>query len=792
MNLEKQPQPNSVEDDESCIDLVEETISAEGGIVGVELNPEAQQLTIDYDPSRTGQADIERVASTITPTLQNRWSTCTMRLGKKPGRACETCALMLERQLAAQEGIRRATASYRGGALSVTYDTDLITPDQIAVQVSELGVPIQPDTPAPTRPAPQTTWERAVQWTTDHIEPVFVAITLIGMVTGLIADWQGAATVSLVAYAVAYVTGGYFGLRAGLASLRQRTIDVDLLMILAAVGAALVGRPFEGVMLLFLFSLSNVLQDYALDRTRSAISALMKLRPDEAVVQRGDRLVTLPIEKVTIGDRFIVKPGERLPLDGVIVDGEAAVDQASITGESIPVRKASGDTVFAGTINTNGHLTVGVTKLAKDSTLARLIQMVEEAHSEKAQTQRWIDTFEQYYATGVIIFTALVFLVPVLLGNASGPAFYTAMTVLVAASPCALVISTPATVLSAIGNGARRGVLFKGGVHVENAATVKVVAFDKTGTLTQGKPQVTDLLPLNGTSESELLALAAAVERKSEHPLAEAIVHSAEARQLTIPATETFKATTGKGVAGRIDGRTIAIGNGRYFASWHVDGLDAAEAQIAALQDAGKTAVIVADLHDDSDATILGVIAIADVLRPDVAQTVQAIKQAGVDRVVMLTGDNERVARAIAAEAGVDAVYADLLPEDKLRIVNEIAEEHGPVAMVGDGVNDAPALATAAVGVAMGAAGTDVAMESADIVLMSDDLAKIPYLFALSNKTRRVLIANLSFALAMIVIMLGAIFFYELPLPLAVLGHEGGTVLVSLNGLRLLGYRYTG
>ncbi len=785
---------HSHDEEQHCIDLVEESVSAESGIVGVELNPETQQLTIDYDPAQTEQADIERVVSVITPTLEQRWETCTMRLGKKPGRACESCALAIERQLAAQQGIQRATASYRGGVLSVTYDTDLLTPDQIAVRVSDMGVPLVADRTAVIVPESTTATGRAWRWIRTHIEAIFVVITLFGMIGGLIfARQEGASTASAVFYAIAYVTGGYFGLRAGIASLRQRTVDIDLLMIMAAIGAVLVGQPFEGVMLLFLFSLSNVLQDYALDRTRSAISSLMELRPDEALVQRGDRLVTLPIERVNISDRIIVKPGERLPMDGVIVDGEASIDQASITGESIPVRKVEGDTVFAGTINTNGHLTIGVTKLAKDSTLARLIKMVEEAHSEKAKTQRWIDTFEQYYAVGVIVFTALVFFVPWLfLGEAAGAAFYRAMTVMVAASPCALVISTPATVLSAIGNGARRGVLFKGGVHVENAATVKVVTFDKTGTLTEGKPHVTDVLTLNGQDEDELLALAAAVERKSQHPLAEAIVRSAESRNLTIPATDAFLATTGQGVVGTVGGREIAIGNARYFADWHVAGLDSAEKRIADLQDMGKTAVIIAELHDGTDATILGVIAIADVLRPDVARIVQSIKDAGVDRVVMLTGDNARVAKAIAAQAGVDDYYADLMPEDKVRIVNEETEHYGPVAMVGDGVNDAPALATAKVGVAMGAAGTDVAMESADVVLMSDDLSKIPYTIALSRKTRRVLIANLSFALGMIVIMIGAIFFYELPLPLAVLGHEGGTVLVSLNGLRLLGYRYRG
>lgn len=641
--------------------------------------------------------------------------------------------------------------------------------------------------------APPSLIQRAWGWLANgRIEPIFTLITLLTMIGGYIAERQEAMGLMTALYIIAYVTGGAFGVKGGVQSLRNRTIDIDLLMILAAIGAAIVGQPFEGAMLLFLFSLSNVLQKFAMERTRNAIKALMELRPAQALVRRGSKTYLLPIEKVMVSDRIIIKPGERLPLDGVVVDGRSSIDQSSITGESMPVSKAIGDTVFAGTINKNGSLEVRVSKLAKDSTLAKLIQMVEEAHSEKAETQRFIDTAEQYYAMGVIVLTAVVAVVPMIFWQEPfNDAFYRAMTVMVAASPCALVISTPATVLSAIGNGARRGILFKGGVYVENAATIKVIAFDKTGTLTQGDPQVTDIVTLtDGRSQNDLLALAAAIEAKSEHPLAQATVKAAQKRDLNWTEAVDFQATTGLGVEATVDQKIIRIGNGRFLANFKTTGLAAAQAEVDRLQAMGKTSVLVAEIEPETEtAVLLGVLAYADVIRPDAPDVIRALHANGVEHVVMLTGDHEAVAKQIAAQIGVDAYFADLMPEDKVTAVKKVRQQYGPVAMVGDGVNDAPALATADIGIAMGAAGSDVALETADIVLMSDDLNNLPYAIGLSRKTRRTLLQNLGFAMFMIVLMLGAIFFSGLALPAVVIGHEGGTVLVSLNGLRMLGYK---
>ncbi len=652
-------------------------------------------------------------------------------------------------------------------------------------------------TVTPTKPSPPRLRVPAIEELNQiHLQGAATAVTLIAMIAGWLVERTAVTDTmplpALILYVIAYLAGGYYGVQAGWTALRELRIDVDLLMVLAALGAAVVGQPFEGAMLLFLFSLSNVLQEMALQRTQRAIEALMELRPDTAQVERNGEWVTLPIEQVHLNDRFVVKPGERLPLDGKVVDGQAHVDQAAITGESMPVHKQVGDTVFAGTINQNGHLEVRVTKLAEESTLARLIEMVAEAQSEKAGTQRFIDRAEQYYAIGVILFTAVVWAVPQIMGwEPFSDSLYRAITIMVAASPCAIIISTPATVLSAIGNGARRGILFKGGIYVENAAAIKVIAFDKTGTLTAGKPEMTDLIRLNETiSDEELLQLAAAVEARSEHPLAEAVVRAAESDGLPLPKATGFTSEVGRGVEAAVNGRLIRIGNGRYFQDITTHHLDSAQRKTDTLEAEGKTSVIVAELDDNRQkATVLGVVAFADVLRPDTHQVIQDLKQAGIERVIMLTGDNETVARHIAAEAGVDDYYAELLPADKVDAIKQIEAQYGPTAMVGDGVNDAPALATATIGIAMGAAGTDVALETADIVLMADDLNNLPYLIGLSHATRRTLVVNLTFALAMILIMVAAVFSINLALPLAVIGHEGGTVLVSLNGLRLLGYR---
>jgi Zn2+/Cd2+-exporting ATPase len=668
-----------------------------------------------------------------------------------------------------------------------------------------------------------------------RLERLCVAITLIAMLCGWAASWRPELSgLSIMCYVVAYIAGGIFGLKASIAALREGAIEVDLLMILAALGAAVVNAPFEGAMLLFLFSFSNVLQGYAIGRTRDAIRALMKLRPNQALTRRDGEPRLLPIEQLVLGDRVIVRPGERVPLDGIIYEGETSADESSLTGESMPVTKRAGDTVFAGTINQSGSVEITVSRLAQDSTIARLIKLVEDAQSEKAPTQRWLDKAERYYAVGVIAFTALLILIPTLVfGEAFRSAFYRAMTAMVVASPCALVISTPAAILSAIANGARRGVLFKGGAYLEKAADIDVIAFDKTGTLTEGRPAVTDVtiipmfdaerLPLARTptqfqtparrvvqldapsEESTLLLLAAAVEAKSEHPLGQAIVKTARERGLHWPEVTGFQSITGRGVRARVEfmgGLDVMIGSPRYFQDGgdgdEVVGLAAALSEVQRLQDEGKTSVIVAKGRRGHEGyVVLGVIAISDTLRAGAARISADLASVGVRRTIMLTGDNARVAGAIAKQAQVSEYFADLLPQDKVARIKQLLGTRKPdgndehvVAMVGDGVNDAPALATATLGVAMGAAGTDVALETADIVLMANDLQKIPYAVALSKAARRVVLQNLIFSSAVIVLLLIGALGFKLPLPLGVVGHEGSTVLVCLNGLRLLAFNW--
>jgi Cd2+/Zn2+-exporting ATPase len=620
---------------------------------------------------------------------------------------------------------------------------------------------------------------------------VFVALTFVLMLAGRTAQHlELPAWTWWACYLVAYIAGGSFAVRAAWQSLRQLHVDVDLLMILAALGAAYIGNPFEGALLLFLFSLSNVLQAFALRRTRRAIRAVMKLRPKEALTRRGDVLVLLPIEELQVGDRVVVRPGESIPLDGVVAEGESSIDESSITGESMPVTRSIGEDVFAGTMNQTGGLEIDVSRLARDSTIARMIRLVEQAQSEKARAQRFLDRFSQWYAMSVIAFTLALIAVPtLLLHHEFTPTFYRAITVMVVASPCALIISTPASILSAIGGAARRGVLFKGGAHLESAATVTVVAIDKTGTLTLGRPRVTDVMAAAGEVEAAMLQLAASVEAKSEHPLARAIVEHAARQRAELLACSEFQSVSGQGASGVVDGRRIAVGNVRFYEGRSVDGLEAVLPKLYELQDQGKTSVIVASVASDGESgRVLGLIAIADVLRPDAAVVMKRLRDIGIKRIVMLTGDNDRVARAIAREAGIDEFHAELLPEDKVRVVREI-EMTSRVAMVGDGVNDAPALASATVGMAMGAAGTDVAMETADVVLMGENLDRIPFAIGISRRARRVIIQNLVFAMGVIVVLVIGALGFNLPLPMGVVGHEGSTVLVVLNGLRLLAHR---
>lgn len=582
-------------------------------------------------------------------------------------------------------------------------------------------------------------------------------------------------------YIAAYLSGGYFGLIESVQFLMKGKFNVDVLMILAAAGAAIIDYWLEGAMLLFLFSLSNTLQHFALGRSRNAIRALMKLRPTEALVRSKDGTEKkVPVEELKLGDVIVVKPGERIPIDGTIRSGKGTVDQSAITGESAPIFKEEGAEVFAATFNENGILEIRVTRLAGDTTLAKIIKMVEQAQNKKAETQRFLDDFESNYAIGVILSTIALILIPYYIFNQDfDPVFYRAMTILVVASPCALIISTPASILSAIANAARSGILFKGGAYLEQAAGIQAIAFDKTGTLTKGKPAVTDIISISG-SDDELIQLAASAEEHSEHHLAEAIVNEAWKRELKLTRAEDVQAIIGKGLSATVNEQELKLGN-RYLFEDKLDKLPADfKEKLETLRSQGKTIIYVA-----MNNSIIGMIALADQIREQAAKTLLELSELGINDITILTGDSLNVAKNVAEQLKISNFHAGLLPDQKVALIQKLSQKK-IVAMIGDGVNDAPALAASHLGIAMGAAGTDVALETADVVLMSDDLTKLPYMIRLARRAKTVVWQNIIFSLSVIAVLVSSVFLFELPITLGVIGHEGSTLLVVLNGLRLL------
>jgi Cd2+/Zn2+-exporting ATPase len=765
----------------SCTEVLSDTLRGYAGIEEVDYDYNTGSLKAVYDPRLLSNESALQLIQKAGKAASIRVAQCAAKR-EHGSAACANCAGRLGRQLALQyqAAANLPTANFENNAIEVRLNQPhLATSENVEIEANFFGSEAKEEQKSKGIP-------------TEKLEVIFTVLNAVTGFSAFIGASLGLNSIAvIVLYTISYISGGWFGLLASIEALREKTLNVDLLMIVAALGAAVVGQPAEGAMLLFLFSLSNTLQSYAMDRSRKAIEKLLDLRPALATVRRGSRLVNIPIEKLTLGDVVVVRPGERFPIDGEVLSGTSDVDQATITGESMPVHKEVDDPVFAGTVNGTGSLEIRVTRLAKDTTLARIVKMVEEAQGAKANTQRMLDDFEQVYAIFVLGAAALLVVVPWLfLNQAFYPTFYRAMTWLVVASPCALVISTPASILSAIANGARNGVLFKGGVHLEKTATLKVLAFDKTGTLTLGTPTLTCIHSFDTMDENELLTLAAALEARSEHPLAKAIVQAAHDRSLDLPPSTSFRAVPGQGVEGHIDGRVLWMGNERLFHERGIEIPVEIKDKALKLEKDGQTAMYIYCANSSEGASRwLGLVAVADTLREDAIEMIAALKQAGIERVVMLTGDNPHVAAKIAERAGVDEFHAGLLPQDKVTVLQSLQKKYGPVAMVGDGVNDAPSLATADIGIAMGGAGTDVAIETADVVLMSDDLHKIPYAIGLARHSKKVVWQNLSFALAVIVVLVASAFGAQLPLPLGVLGHEGSTVIVVLNGLRLLGYR---
>ncbi|AOZ93467.1 heavy metal translocating P-type ATPase [Paenibacillus crassostreae] len=587
---------------------------------------------------------------------------------------------------------------------------------------------------------------------------------------------------SIILYVIAYALGGWITAKEGIKTLiQERDLDVNLLMIAAALGAASIGYWNEGALLIFIFALSGALESYTMDRSKKDISSLMALKPETALrIENGD-MVEVKIDQLQIGNLFLVKPGELISADGCVQRGNSAVNQASITGESIPMDKTPGDEVFAGTVNGDGVLYVEVTKTAESTVFAKIIKLVEEAESEVPNSQRFIKRFESIYARIVAVATlAIIILLPILFGWTWGESFYKGMVFLVVASPCALVSSIMPVMLSAISNRARRGILFKGGSHVENLALTSVVAFDKTGTLTLGTPQVTDFIVNEHVDSYELLTICASIEQLSEHPLAKAIVHKAkeEVEGLVFKEVESVQSVTGWGMSAKVDGMLWEIGKSNILDTYMVEPfwLETRES----LMKQGKTVSVIMNNNN-----IVGLIAFQDIIRPQAAQAVKSLQDLGI-KVAILTGDHEDTAQVIGRQLDVDWVFADLQPEDKLYYIKQLREQHGHVVMVGDGVNDAPALATATVGIGMGMNGSGTALEVADVVLMNDNIEEIASTIKLAQRAQRVIKQNMIFAITVILMLIISNFFADIALPFGVVGHEGSTILVILNGLRLL------
>ncbi|MCL4294566.1 MAG: cadmium-translocating P-type ATPase [Anaerolineae bacterium] len=688
---------------------------------------------------------------------------------------CEHDAAALERGLTGFPGLNALKVYPKSAKVAMAYDPAITTPEAVKEKLESLGFPPQKGL---ARAEPPKPWRNPKVLTS----AASGVLLLVGWLIGLAGAPE---IISIAMYVAAILIGGYyFGREAIEELIFEREIGIELLMSVAAVVATVMGQAAEGAMLVFLYSISEAAEGYTEEKTRAAIKALMDLAPKVALVRREGREIEIPVEELVVGDVFIIKPGQSLATDGEVLVGASSVNQAPVTGESVPVEKQPGDPVFAGSINGEGALEVRATKTFADNTISRIIHMVEEAQEKKGKSQRFIERFGARYSPIVLLVGVLIAVIPPLFFSADWLTWITRATVfIVAAAPCALVISIPITMVASLGTGARQGVLIKGGTYVEELAKVKVVAMDKTGTLTRGEPEVIDVVNLNGAQQSreQVLALAAGVERRSQHPLAQAIVRYAEAQAVTPVEVNDFRSLTGAGVSARHNGQAVYVGSPDFFRSQLGQALDEQMEVIERLQAEGKTVVVVSD-----ETSVWGLIAIRDNIRPNARQAIEALHAVGVEKVAMLTGDNQRTALAIARELSLDEVYADLKPEDKVAKVRELAGRYGHVAMVGDGVNDAPALAEATVGVAMGAAGTDVALETADVALMADDLEKLAYALKLAKRNQAVVNQNLVLSAIVIgVLVIGAIA-GTFSLPIAVLGHEISEFIVIGSGLRML------
>jgi Zn2+/Cd2+-exporting ATPase len=703
------------------------------------------------------------------------------------GMDCPSCVQSIQARLERVPGVRQPEVLFTRGRVRFEYDAERSGPEQVVAALAEVGHRAHPID------SPEAAAEAAVAGRPVWREPQALRTAGAGalLVAAFVLERLGLLLPARLVYTSSMLLAGWDVARAAWAALRHRlAADMHVLMLVASVGAAILGEWPEAATILVLFGIAEALEAWSMDRARRAVASLMASAPLEATVVRHGEERRVGVSAVGIGELIRLRPGERVPLDAEVVAGAGAVDEAAVTGEPVPADKAPGDRIYAGTLNRDGFLEARVLATAEDSTLARVAALVEEAQARRSPAERWVDRFARRYTPVVLGLAVLVAVVPPLLfGQPWHHWIYQALTLLIISCPCALVISTPVSMVCGLTAAARRGVLIKGGEHLERLGHTAAVAFDKTGTLTRGEPKVLEVVALDGAGSNELLRLAAGLERGSEHPLAGAIVAEAERLGLEPPAPRQFLAMPGLGVEGHVEGRCLRIG--RPAAIWQ-DGIPAdVQSVLHKVSATGATPVVIAELPNTEDRTpkTLGIIALADQPRPETADALRALRGLGVRRLLMLTGDAEPAARAVAAEVGIEEVHAGLMPAEKAEWLREVERKTGAVVMVGDGVNDAPALAAASVGVVMGAAGTDIALETADVALMADDLTKLPEAIDLSRRTMRTVQANVAFSLGLKALFVVLVLLGHGALWLAVLADTGASLAVTAYALRLLGYR---
>jgi Zn2+/Cd2+-exporting ATPase len=796
--------PDIPDEHDACVERLIADLTVRDGMSKVHVvaasGDQPAKLCMHYDPTILSLARIMEIATSAGARLTEQFGHV---LWEVDGLQNVSRARTVSDTLQQIPGVLEAVANV-AGPVRIEFDRSTISETALRERLEDLGLSFLSSRPAVVHGKGEEHDHEHGGIFGSNTELIFALICGGCLAVGFGASFLVVipAWIPLAFYVAAYSFGGYYLLREAIETLLLGRFEIDILMLVAAAGAAVLGEWAEGALLLFLFSIGHGLEHYAMGRARRAISALADLTPPTAEVRRDGATLEVPVAELVVGDTVVIRPNSRIPADGFVTLGTSSVDQAPVTGESVPVDKravsnraeaasmasklAAEFRVYAGTINGSGVLEIDVTKLSKDSTLARLVQMVGEAETQKSPTQHFTDRFERIFVPVVLISVGLLLFACLVIDEPFSASFYRAMAVLVAASPCALAISTPSAVLSGVARAARGGVLVKGGGPLENLGTLGAIAFDKTGTLTEGKPKITDVVPAKGVTEQELLAAAIAVEAISDHPLAAAVVRDGTERlggRASVVAAENLQSITGRGLVADIAGDKVHVGKLALFAE--IDGApipDDVAADAERLEAQGRTTMVVrkADRY-------LGVIGLMDTPRASAAGVIANLRALGITRMVMISGDNNRVADAVAKEVGLDEAVGDLMPEDKVATIKKLRSEQ-PVAMVGDGVNDAPAMANATVGIAMGAAGSDVALETADVALMGDALERLPFVIGLSRQTSRTIKQNLWISLGMVAILVPATLF-GLQLGAAVLFHEGSTVLVVVNALRLLAYR---